>query len=317
MFEAAGANENSPLEEVMESVMERRALLAGLLVLVACMFMLTGTAFAHKAHTKRVKHSTPHTETTEPEDEYCKVTATPGSFMDTGEFTTSSSVADIVEIECLPVYSEKRVTISAQELYSRCDKELSWTEPPEVPTVTGPEFEVELDNAGNAIAVLWGGPSCAAGESLITADLDAPPYPTVTTAFTVEPPRPSEPGLLAMPEEQVENEESSVASIVYIEFPPEFAEQYVHVQDRQLYIRCGMEPKLNWIGPDENVLEEGSWEAGREDVQLDNDGNAFVVMLGGYSCAAGKTLVEASLEEAPYTTETANFTVLPPQPTKE
>ena len=48
---------------------------------------------------------------------------------------------------------------------------------------------------------------------------------------------------------------------------------------------------------------------------LDNDGNAFVVLVGNSSCAAGTSLIEASLENAPYTTYTTNFTVEPPQPT--
>ena len=48
---------------------------------------------------------------------------------------------------------------------------------------------------------------------------------------------------------------------------------------------------------------------------LDNDGNAFVVVIGNSSCASGTSLIEASLENAPYTTYTTNFTIEPPQPT--
>ena len=49
-------------------------------------------------------------------------------------------------------------------------------------------------------------------------------------------------------------------------------------------------------------------------VQLDNDGNAFVVLIGNSSCAAGTSLIEASLVNAPYTTYTTDFTIEPPQP---
>ena len=48
---------------------------------------------------------------------------------------------------------------------------------------------------------------------------------------------------------------------------------------------------------------------------LDNDGNAFAVLIGNASCAAGTSLIEASLENAPYTTYTTDFTIEPPQPT--
>ena len=50
-------------------------------------------------------------------------------------------------------------------------------------------------------------------------------------------------------------------------------------------------------------------------VKLDDDGNAFVVALGGPSCASGETEVEASLEKAPYTTYGSIYTVLAPKPT--
>jgi hypothetical protein len=52
-------------------------------------------------------------------------------------------------------------------------------------------------------------------------------------------------------------------------------------------------------------------------VQLDNDGNAFVIAIGDASCAPGPSLIEADLESKPFTTYTSTFTVLPPQPTAE
>ncbi len=293
--------------------MERRNLLAGLAVLALSLFVLSGTAFAHVAHHKKAK---PHTGTADPET--CVVHALPASFMDQGEFGSASSVADIVEVECEEVYAEKHVRISANELYSRCDQKLYWRTPygHELPGfTTGPSFSVELDNDGNATAIVVGGPSCAAGESLIAAHLEVAPFTTATTGFTVLPPRPTEPGVFATPENKVEGETySDVATIVQVEFPPVFAEEPVNVQSAEFYSRCHNTPKTEAIIMDNSghpvvvhSLEEGT-------LYLDNDGNAFAVLIGNSSCASGTSLIEASLENAPYTTYTTDFTIEPPQP---
>src|SRR5271154_2830709 len=251
--------------------MERRNLLAGLAVLALSVFMLSGTAFAHVAHHKKAK---PGATTADPET--CVVHALPDSFMDQGEFGTASSVADIVEVECEEVYAEKDVRISANELYSRCDQKLYWRTPydHEIPGfTTGPSFSVELDNDGNATAIVIGGPSCAAGESLIAAHLEVAPFTTATTGFTVLPPRPTEPGVFVTPENKVEGETySDVATIVQAEFPPVFAEEPVNVDFAQLYARCHESPKTEVI----TMGDEGrpNTETGLEDetLYLDNDG---------------------------------------------
>ncbi len=293
--------------------MERRNLLAGLAVLALSLFVLSGTAFAHAAHHKKAK---PHGATGAAET--CVVHALPASFMDQGEFGSASSVADIIEVECEEVYAEQHVRISANELYSRCDRSLYWRTPygHEGPGfTTGPSFSVELDNDGNATAIVLGGPSCAAGESLIAAHLEVAPFTTATTSFTVLPPRPTEPGVFATPENKVEGETySDVATIVQVEFPPVFAEEPVNVNSNEFYSRCHNSPKTEAIimgnsGHPVVVpnLEEGS-------LFLDNDGNAFAVLVGNSSCASGTSLIEASLENAPYTTYTTDFTIEPPQP---
>ena len=223
--------------------MERRNLLAGLAVLALSLFVLSGTAFAHAAHHKKAK---PRERGRPGSAETCVVHALPDTFMDQGEFGTASSVADIIEVECEEVYAEKYVRISANELYSRCDKSLYWRTPyghdqgaNQWGFVEGSSFSVELDNDGNATAIVIGGPSCAAGESLIAAHLEAAPFTTVTTGFTVLPPRPTEPGVFATPESKVEGEVASdVATIVQVEFPPVFAEEPVNVDFAQLYARC-------------------------------------------------------------------------------
>ena len=300
----------------MKSVMERRNLVAGLAICIVAIFALTGTASARVAHHKRAK--SPSEQLPPPADpETCVVHALPDSFMDQGEFGAASSVADIVEVECEEVYAEKQVTISANELYNRCDKRLWWTAPNEFDPSSGPSFTVELDNDGNATAVVFGGPSCAAGQSLIAAHLDVAPFTTAVTSFTVLPPRVTEPGVFATPSSKIEGEVySDVATIVQVEFPPVFAEEPVNINAAQLYSRCHVSPKLLFVevtseGP--RVRTEGAEET--LGVTLDNDGNAFIVLIGGNSCAAGTSMIEASLENAPYTTYTTDFTVEPPRPT--
>ncbi len=107
--------------------MERRNLVAGLAVLALSLFVLSGTAFAHATHHKKAKPNAEGGSTGSPET--CVVHAMPNAFMDQGEFGTSSSVADIIEVECEEVYAEHYVRISANELYSRCDRHLYWRTP--------------------------------------------------------------------------------------------------------------------------------------------------------------------------------------------
>ena len=128
----------------------------------------------------------------------CVINSLP-SFMDQGEFSKSSSIADIVEVECEPVYAEHTIRFSSAELYSRCQHHLSWSLPYPYAPQSGSSFPVTLDNDGNATAVISGGPSCAAGESLISAHMEQAPYLTVTTPFVVLPPRTSPPGVYALP----------------------------------------------------------------------------------------------------------------------
>ena len=170
------------------------------------------------------------------------VNALPSSFMDQGEFGSASSIADVVEVECEEVYAEK----------DGHDQRHRALQPLRRATCTGPRRRnttlhpvtrrgaelrrSTLDNDGNATAVVFGGPSCAAGESLIAAHLDVAPFTTAVTAFDVLPPRPTEPGVKATPAKKVEGEiNSDVATIVQVEFPPVFAEEPVNINAAQLY----------------------------------------------------------------------------------
>lgn len=212
------------------------------------------------------------------------------------------------------MFAEHYVNISAEELFSRCGDHLSWiSDTLGAGNADAPSIgKVQLDDDGNATVAVWGGPSCAAGESLIAAHLEEAPYTTVTTAFTVLPPRPSTPGVTASPSSEVEDDtDSTVATIVQVEFPPVFAEQDVDISAEQLFHRCVLAPHILWLGP--NLKTVSATETIR--VKLDDDGNAFVVLFGYASCAAGPSMIEASLEEAPYTTYETTFTITAPEPT--
>jgi hypothetical protein len=287
--------------------MEGRNLLAGLMVLIASSFLLAGSAMAHSSTTKGAAAAPAPV---------CVVHSLP-SFVDQGEFTEHSSVADIIEVECQPVFAEEYVKIQSQQLYNRCKEgaKLIWvpaTEPGN--RKPGNSVKVKLDNDGNATVAVFGGPSCAPGESLISAHLEVAPYTTVTTPFTILPPKDTTPGITALPCCQVEDSiTSSVATIFQVEAPSVFAEQTVAVSAEQLFSRCLVAPHLVWFGPEAKVLGENV--EGIEGLKLDNNGNAFTVVFGSSSCASGPSEIEASLEKAPYTTWTNTFTVLSPRPT--
>ncbi len=254
------------------------------------------------------------TVSVEARESACTVSSLP-SFVDQGEFGETSSIADIVHVTCSPVWAERHVELSAGPLYIECAEHLSWAAP-NAPTALqeGASFNVELDDDGNATAVLFGGPSCAAGTGLISAHLLAPPFTTVTTDLQVLPPQPTPEGLQALPASEIEDSTySSVATIVQIEFPPKFAERNVEVSSEQLDHGCMSSPHLVWIGPDETIFGEGGEPTAT--TKLDNDGNAFVVLFGAQSCAPGEYLIEARLEQPPYDELDTTFTIEPPRST--
>jgi hypothetical protein len=241
------------------------------------------------------------------------------TFTASGEFGEASSVADIVEVECESIYAEHFVKISSQELYNSCADHLSWISDTLGAGATGPSIsKVQLDDDGNAVVAVWGGPSCASiTESLISAHLEEAPYETFTTAFSVLAPKVTPVGVTTLTpnlkSSEVENDtDSSVATVVQVEFPSVYAEQEVHISAEQLFARCQLAPHVIWIGP--NLKTVSATETVK--VKLDDDGNAFVVLFGYASCASGPSEIEASLEIAPYTTYKTEFTVLPPQETE-
>ncbi len=242
----------------------------------------------------------------------CVVHSNP-SMVEMGEFATESSIADIIQVECLPKFSQQTVTITSAQFFNHCQGRLSWSSPFPLHFIEGPEFTVTLDNEGNATAAVWGGPSCAAGRVLITASLNAPPFTTVSTHFTILPPINTTPGVTAHPSSEVEDAVfSSVATVIQVEFPSVQAEKVVNIRSQELFTRCAVAPHLTWVGPDQVLLGAG---VNNVNVTLDNNGNAFVVVLGGPSCASGPSTIVAELTTVPFTTYTTHFRILSPRPT--
>ncbi len=304
--------------------MERRYLGAGLMVLASSFMLMVGTASAHEA----VKPQGALGSGT------CTVKSLP-SFIAQGEFEAAATVGDVIEVSCDPyVYSDgAEVTLTAAQLYDRCGGNLSWGDPNDegepIFVVRSRSFSVHLDVDGNANVALLAGPGCMVGESLISVDEDESPYETFTTAFQVLPDVNTTKGLYITPSSQVEDAgSSSVVTIAQAEFPGN-SEKYVRIGAKQLNDRCrdgGLLIIPSWI----NVLFENyapgvqslAEPAGVEEedgellhaIELDNNGNGFVILAGIDSCAEGTSLVEADLEESPFSTETATFTVEAPRP---
>lgn len=280
-------------------ILRRLGAAAAGLMIVAGLAMPATAASA--APTTWAKHKTPT----------CVVSASPNSFIETGLGVQASSVAFIITVECKPVYSEQYVDIQSPQLNNACQGTLQWYSPSNPGGALGESFQVRLDDDGNATAVVWGGPSCAAARALITADLTVAPFTTATVKVKIAPPVTTRKGLFAIPAWEVEDATtSSVAAIFYAEFPSVQAESTVEISDVQLYDRCAHH--LIWVGPNFTILAVNT-DSVR--TTLDDNGNAFVVALAGPSCASGTTLAEADLVGPPYTTLTTEFTVFSPRVT--
>lgn len=294
--------------------MDRRKLVAGLMVLAASMLMLVGTASAHKT----VAGVAPAVTGGNGE---CGIKTLP-MFVAQGEFDESATVADIIEVSCDPeTYSAgAEVTIVAAQLYSLCH-EISWYDPNNqeegFTTGSGRTFRVKLDVDGNANVGLIAGPNCHVGESLISVDENESPFNTFTSAFKVAPAEDTPQSLQMLPSSQVEDAYSSgVITIAEVEFPGQ-SESYVRVGFGQLYDRCEVDPKLHVITEDKyDYGSDPGWQDNGEltdAIKLDNNGNGFVLLAGDSSCSPGPSLIEADLESSPFKTLSENFTVESPR----
>ena len=286
--------------------MKSRNLGVGLVVLVGSLSLLAGTASARGTAPLAAPTGT------------CVVHSLP-SFVAQGEESTAATVADIVEVECNPnIYGTgSKIKITASQVFNRCHGDMQWYVPNPFRIEDGKGVSVELDADGNATVAFIAGAGCAAGENLVSAHMEEEPFETFTTGYTILPPVTTKPGVYALaatperPETQVEDAlSSSVAAIIQVEFA-NGSEKEVHIASEELFHRCRIAPHLRWIRSNREI------ESGSEisEVQLDNDGNAFVVAIGDASCAEGPSLIEADLESKPFTTYTTNFLIEAPRPT--
>jgi hypothetical protein len=271
-------------------VMDRRILCVGVAVLASSFLLLTGAASA-----KTVAPGT------------CEVKSL-SSFVAQGEFATVGTVGDVIEVSCDPyTYSNgAEVKVEAFQLWERCRDNLTWyvpaaKEPTDENPPTGPGVKLKLDGDGNANVGLIAGPNCQPGGSLITVDELESPYETYVTEYKVLPSENTEEGLFITPKSQVEDQEtSSVVTIAQAEFPGH-GEKHVNIGAGQLYNRCPVGDRLEMIKMNRQSIEETEG-AGQDAIELDNNGNGFVLLLGEESCAEGPSLIEADLEASPFTT---------------
>jgi hypothetical protein len=272
-----------------------------------------------------------------PESASCVIHTLAG-VMRQGEFKQVGDVGDIVEVECDPAVfpGGTPVEIGDAQLFSRCSLSggtITWVDPNEFSTgvektSTGRETVVELDGNGNANVALVAGPNCAVGDTVVSAHTQTGSGNTTVESFAagfaVEAARPSPEGVTVMPSSQVEDEgSSSVATLVQVESGS--TEAKVRVAAPELFSRCEVPPHLTWLRPNGEVVSGIRELAGgtateptdREALRTDDDGNAFVIVLGTSSCKPGTSYFELDLEESPFTTEEPSFTILPPQATPE
>jgi hypothetical protein len=113
--------------------------------------------------------------------------------VETGDSASSgdSDVIAVFYVETSPVYAEQPVEISSPELASRCGDDDSVFDGLFVPTGAGSSSaSATLDDDGNAVFLFWGA-SCAAGSSVVTADVVAGTHPTYTNNFNIVAPQPT------------------------------------------------------------------------------------------------------------------------------
>jgi hypothetical protein len=282
--------------------MKSRNLGLGVVVLASSLFLLIGTASAASP-------------TTDPNGT-CVVHSLP-SFVAQGEnadeVNTEATVADVIQVACDPTTygTGSKIKLTANQLYTRCLGRLTWYVPNPFSETVGRGVTVRLDADGNATAVVRAGPECAAGESLITAHMEEEPFESFTTSFSVLPPDITPAGVFALPATEVEGGSSSgVATIIEAEFPGG-SEKLVQISSEELLHRCQVLPHLRWIRMDGEKLEDTAEVSG---VQLDNDGNGFVIAIGDASCDEGPSLIEADLLSKPFTTFMTDFTIEAPKP---
>jgi len=116
------------------------------------------------------------------------------------------------------------------------------------------------------------------------------------------------------PNPLVETGASEIHAVIQVETNPSFAGDNVNIDSSQLEASCHT---LTF----ENLQAGGTTTApnvvpNRIDAVLDDDGNATVV-VDGFDCAPGTSVVEADLEVAPFYTALTTLVAAPPVPTAQ
>jgi hypothetical protein len=132
------------------------------------------------------------------------LTGFPNDEVETGDTTNgingpsgNSDVYAVFYVEDSPVYAEQPVEISSAQLEGRCGEGWLWAggnggtiiDGVGVNTTQTPAHTT-LDDDGNAVFV-FGGISCAAGDSQVIADVEAGTHDTFTFDYTIDPPAPT------------------------------------------------------------------------------------------------------------------------------
>ncbi len=131
------------------------------------------------------------------------LTGYPNNEVETGDTTGNdpsgnSDVYAVFYVEDNPVYAEQRVQVSSAQLEARCGDGWWWEAENSGTTVgsltggvnTGGAPITTLDDDGNAVFVFKGA-SCAAGDSVVTADVIGGTNDTFTFTYTIMPPVPT------------------------------------------------------------------------------------------------------------------------------
>ncbi|MGH9016620.1 MAG: hypothetical protein ACRDY1_02620 [Acidimicrobiales bacterium] len=119
------------------------------------------------------------------------------------------------------------------------------------------------------------------------------------------------------PEPVVETGQSEVHAVLQVESLPSFAGDVVDVSSSQLSASCAnidfqtLQDPAGIVSPP--PLTVGTPFIG---IVLDDDGNATVI-VDGFDCAPGTSVIAADMEQAPYLTALSTLTALPPVVTPE
>jgi hypothetical protein len=310
--------------------------IVAMLALALVMALAPYVAEARIANRAVAAHSTVTPQGATAEAANCVIHTLPG-LMRQGEFSQVGDVGDVAQVECDPQVfpGGTAVEISDAQLLSRCSLTggtITWVDPNEflaggVKLEKGRSITVDLDGEGNATVALVAGPNCAVGDTVISGHTMVGNGNTTVESFSasyaVMEARPTPESVEAMPSEQVEDEGlSAVATLIEAEFSS--TEAKVRVAAPDLAARCEVAPHIEWLRANGELVAAtelaggtATEPVGAEALRTDDDGNAFVIAIGASSCKPGKSYLEADLEAAPFSTEEAPFTILPPQATPE